>query len=80
MTILQALPNRKVDIEIRFLDKDGLPVYEAGKDINGLETYLYKIYRLDGTEDKKLREELLSREYENVIPMQKRYVFYVKEG
>lgn len=78
MKIIEALPNRKVEVEIRFVDDRGLPVYEEGKDINGLPTYHYKIVKLDGTECSKIYRKYTELEYESVIPLTRRYVFYVK--
>lgn len=78
MKIIEALPNRKVEVEIRFVDERGLPVYEEGKDINGLPTYFYKIVKLDGTECSKIYRKYMELEYESVIPLTRRYVFYVK--
>lgn len=79
MKIIEALPNRKVEVEIRFVDDRGLPMYEEGKDINGLPTYQYKIVKLDGTECSKIYRKYMELEYEAVIPLTRRYVFYVKE-
>lgn len=80
MKIIEALPKRKVEIEIRFMDERGLPVYQEGKDINGLPTYQYKIVRLDGTECSKIYRKYTELEYEAVIPLTRRYVFYVTDN
>lgn len=70
ITIGEVLPKRKVTIELRYVDEDGKNSY-IGKDPH--------IIAFSSKDDDAQARELKGREFLHMIPMQKKYIFYVRE-
>ena len=70
ITIGEVLPSRKVTVELRFVDEDGRTVTEG----HDPKIIAFSSKDQEGTAAKYKKWEFL-----HLIPLQKKYIFYVRE-